>query len=47
MRECFPKHLCVGTAGLNEEKETEHEDKQIRVKMERSKVDTKYRRHKA
>ena len=41
MHECFPKHLCMGTARMKEDKETEEKYKQNRVKMERSKVGTK------
>ena len=33
MHECFPKHLRMGTARMNEDKETEEDDKQKLVKM--------------
>ena len=40
MHECFPKHLCMGTA-RTKDKEIEKECKQKKMKMERSKVGTK------
>ena len=36
MHECFPKHLRLGTASLEEDKQPEEEDKLERVKMETS-----------
>ena len=37
----FPKHLRMGTAKIKEYKETEEEEGQERVKMERNKVGKK------
>ena len=37
MHECFPKHLHMGTARMQDDKETE-EDNQKRVKIEINKV---------
>ena len=41
MHECFPKHLCMGTARMKSDKKTDEEDKKRGVSMERSKADTK------
>ena len=41
MRECFSKYLRMETTRMKEDKETKEEDKQKRVKLERSKVGTK------
>ena len=41
VQECFPKHFRVGAARIKADKETEKDDKQIRVKMERINVGTK------
>ena len=38
MHECFPKHLCMGTARMKQDRE---EDKNRCVSMERSKAGTK------
>ena len=47
MHECFPKYLPRGRARMKEDKETEEEDKQESVPLERSKVGTKLRSPKA
>ena len=36
--ECIPKHLLMETATMKQDKETEVEDKQRKVKMRRSKL---------
>ena len=40
MHECFPKHLCMGTARMKQDRERE-EDKKRCVSMEKCKVGTK------
>ena len=45
MHECFLKHSRMGTARMNNPKESEEEGKQIRVNMERSKVGKKKKIH--
>ena len=47
MHECFPKYLRMGTARMKEDKETEEEDKQKGVAMERNKVGTNWKSPKA
>ena len=41
MRESWPQHLRIGTAGIKQNKETDEGDKKERVNMERSEVSTK------
>ena len=38
MHECFPKHPCMGTARMKNDKETDEEGKKRGVSMERSKA---------
>ena len=38
MHDCFPKHSCMGTARIKEDKETDEDDEKRSVSMERSKV---------
>ena len=41
MHECFPKHLCMGTARMKYDKETDEGGKKRGASMEKSKAGTK------
>ena len=43
MHECFPKHSCMGTARMKEDKDTDEETQKRGLSMEISKVGTKER----
>ena len=38
MHKCFPKHSCMGTARMKQDKETDEDGKKRGVSMERSKA---------